>query len=168
MRTTPTLAAAARAVALALVVAALPAVAAAGDKEFDAVVRHIQTQYHAKKQDSLPFIARVALKFVHPAGVKSFKLTTLEQISGASGDAGLGAVVREKLSDDWHPLVRIYSRKEREQTYVYMRESGRDVELFVVTVDDEQATVVKAKLDVDSLADFVADAHWNDHGDDTH
>lgn len=161
------LAATTRAVALALAVAVVPAVASAGDKEFDAVVRHIQTQYHAKKQGSIPFLARMVLKVAHPAGVKSFKLTTLEQISGVDGNAGLDAVVREHLADDWRPLVRVYSRKERTQTYVYLRDRGNDVEIFVVAVDDEEATVVKAKVDVDSVAEFLAGTHWND-GDDTH
>lgn len=150
-------------IALALVLAIPSAVARAGDRDFDAVVSHIKTQYHAKQQGSFGLgLARLAVKFAHPAGVKSIKLAILENLSGAMDSTGLDNLLRDKLTQDWHPIVRVYSRKTREQTYVYLRPRGDDIELFVVNVDDEDATVIKARIDVDSIADFIANSDWFD------
>jgi hypothetical protein len=151
--------------ALALVVAMSSAAVWAGDKDFDAVVGHLKKQYAAKKTEGLPFVAKMALKFAHPAGLKSFRVTVLEELQGALDNAGLDAVIRDNLTGDWQPIVRIYSRKERQQTYVYLRTDADDAEFFVVAVDDEEATVVKVKLDVDKLADWVANSSWSDFTD---
>jgi hypothetical protein len=150
-------------IALALVLTIPSAVARAGDRDFDAVVGHIKKQYHAKQQGSFGLgLARLAVKFAHPAGVKSIKLAILENLSGAVDNAGLDAVLRANLTEEWQPLVRIYSRKNREQTYVYLRPRGEDIEFFVVNVDGEDATVVKARIDPDSVADWIANSDWFD------
>lgn len=139
------------------------AVANAGDRDYDAVVRHIQQQYKADKQKTPGMgLARFFVKIAHPAGLKSIRITVFEKLSGATDDANLSAVLRDKLSADWQPLIRVYSRKEREQTFVYARPSGNDMEFFVVAIDDEEATVVKAKVDIDSAADWIHDQDWFD------
>ena len=141
--------------AIAIAVALAAPAAYAGDKELDAVVKHLETHYKAKKRASLPFFARVALKFVKPAGVKSFKLTTLEGLEGNAGGDALDALLRAKLHDSWRPLVRVYSTREREQVFIYARQVKKDLELLVVAVDEEEATVLKAKLDPERASDLV-------------
>jgi hypothetical protein len=146
---------------LALLMTLPSAVARAGDRDFDAVVSHIKKEYGAKRQSSLPFgLAGFVVRLAHPAGIKSIKVAILERIAGAAGNARLDAVVRDSLSADWQPIVRVFSRKEREQTYVYLRPRGGDMEFFVVAVDDEEATVVKAKVDLESAAEWLKSADW--------
>lgn len=141
----------------ALVMSAATAVVRAGDREFDAVVDHIRNEYHGKREGGFGLmIARMATHFAKPAGVKSFKFAIVDELSGPGDDGRLDRVLKDKLSPDWRPLVRVYSRKEREQTFVYARPNGDDMEVFVVTVDDEDATIIKARLDVDAVADWVA------------
>lgn len=150
----------------ALVMSTATAVVRAGDREFDAVVDHIRREYHGKKQGGFGLaLARMAVHFAHPAGVKSIKLAIFEELSGPQNDAGLGQMLRSNLSSDWKPVVRIYSKKEREQTYVFLRPSGDDVELFVVAVDGEDATVVKAKVDPNAAADWIANGNIFDRDD---
>jgi hypothetical protein len=144
-----------RSAALAVLVAVAAPVAFAGDKDFDVVVKHLEARYKAKKRESLPFFARVAIKFVKPAGVKSFKLTTLDGLEGQAGGDALDALLRSKLHESWRPLVRVYSKREREQVFIYARPSKKDLELLVVAVDDEEATVVKAKVDPERASDLV-------------
>lgn len=145
---------------LVLVLAATvpSAVASAGDRDFDAVVTHIKNEYGAKKH-SMPFGVGFLVRMAHPAGVKRVKVAILDHLAGV-GDTRLDAVVRDALTPDWQPIVRVFSRKVREQTYVYLRPSGNDVEVFVVVVDDEEATVVKAMIDPESLADWLSHADW--------
>lgn len=133
-------------------------VARAADAEFDAVVRHIETTYNARRNDPKGmWFARLATKFVHPKGIKGFRIAMFENLSGPKTDPGLGDVVRNSLDASWRPVVRATSRVDRDQTYVYVRVVGEDFELMVVTVDDEEATVIKAKVDADSIGHWIKD-----------
>lgn len=129
----------------------------AKDGEFDAVVNHLKTKYRAKKV-SIPFlwVARFAVKIVKPAGVKSFDITLFEnlQFSQATLDEEMQAAMRNSLSVDWSPILRIRSR-EGEQVYMYMREAGKDIKIMFVTIDKNEAAVIRAKFNPDKLAEFI-------------
>ena len=150
---------------LAVVMSVGSSVARAGDREFDAVVNHIKSHYHAQKQGGVPFVARLAVKFAHPAGVKSLKVEVFENLSGQRDDAGLDAFLHDQLAGGWEPLVRIFSRKDREQTFVYTRPKGDDMEFFVVAIEDEQATIAKAQVNIDSLSEWILGNNWFGNGD---
>lgn len=144
--------------ALLLFVFALTAPTAnAKDKEFDAIVKHLKTKYQAKKV-KIPFlwVARFAVKIVRPAGVKSFDITLFEklQFSRATLDEEMQSAMRNSLSADWSPILRIRS-KEGEQVYMYMREEGKDVKIMFVTIDKDEAAVIRAKFNPDKLAEFI-------------
>ena len=143
------------AISVALLLALTAPAARAGDKDFDLVAGHIKREYKAQKRESLPFFARVAVKMARPAGVKSLKLTTFGGLSGTDGSAGLESVLREKLDSSWVPLVRVYSKREREQVYVYVRPAKKDIEILVVAIDRDEATVLKAKLDPEAASEWI-------------
>jgi hypothetical protein len=147
-----------RAVVIALALALSASVARAGEKDFDLAVDHIKKQYHGKKQGGFGlFLARVAVKMVKPAGVKSIKLAVFEQLSGADGGEALQAALRDGLSSEWRPLVRTYAKREREQTYIYVRPKDEDVEFLVVAVERDEATVVKVRIDPIKAAEWIED-----------
>lgn len=129
----------------------------AKDGEFEAVVNHLKTKYQAKKV-KIPFLwlARFAVKIVKPAGVKSFDITLFEnlQFSKATFDEEMQSAMRNSLSADWSPILRIRSRTG-EQVYMYMREAGKDVKIIFVTIDKNEAAVIRAKFNPDKLADFI-------------
>ncbi len=66
---------------LSLLAFVFTAPAATKPNEYDAIVRHLQTKYQAKKV-RVPFIwlARFAVKGVRPAGFKSFNVTFFEDL----------------------------------------------------------------------------------------
>ena len=133
-------------------------VARAADAEFDAVVRHIETTYHARRNGPKGmWFARLAIRFVQPKGVKGLKIATFENLSGPATDPKLGELVRNSLDASWRPIVRASSRVDRDQTYVYVRSAGNDLELLIVTVDDEEATVIKAKVNPNSIGRWIKD-----------
>jgi hypothetical protein len=133
-----------------------PLVARADD--FDTVVKNVRTACGGKKV-RIPFLglASFATKLVRPAGVKSFKLAVFEDLTRAGDVSGLGAAIGQSLGPEWRPLVRIRSGHGAEQTHVYVRDAGDNLKLMIVTLDGEQATVIRAKVNPEALARFARD-----------
>ena len=129
----------------------------ADEPEFDALANYIKQNYQAQKV-KIPFffLARLAVKLVRPAGVKSFKFVMFEQVKLANGDAAqpLNQVMREVLAPEWQPLIRVRAR-DGQQMYVYAREAGKDVKLLIASIDHEQAFVVRVKFSPQALAKWM-------------
>ncbi len=127
--------------------------------EYKAVVKHLKTKYQAKKV-KIPFmwLARFAVSVVRPAGVKSFSVTIFEDLkfSRETLDEEMQTAMRNSFSTDWSPILRVRSRTG-EQVYMYMREAGKSVKLAVVTIDKQQAAVVRATFNPEKLAEFIND-----------
>jgi hypothetical protein len=131
--------------------------ARADDPEFDAITKHLKLRYNAKRVH-IPFLG-LANFFVHiirPAGVKSFKVAIFEDLNFTSGNAEseLGLVMRNALSADWQPMVRVRSR-DGQQVYVYARGEGSDIKLMVVTIDHTDAVVARVKVSPQKLSEFL-------------
>src|SRR5262249_59228014 len=91
-------------------------VALAKGKGFKDVVRHIETNYRAKKvRIPLLGLANFAVKLIRPAGVKGFKLAVFEDqdFSARASAASFDAVMREAYDKDWRPMVQIHSKRNR-------------------------------------------------------
>jgi hypothetical protein len=132
--------------------------ARADDREFDAITRHLKQFYKARRV-SIPFLglANFFVRIVRPAGVKSFKVAIFEDLNLTAGktSAELGTVMRNALSPEWQPLVRVRSRGG-EQTHVYAREDGENIKLMVVTIDRSDAVVARVKLSPRRLGEFLS------------
>lgn len=130
----------------------------ARDNEFGALVKHIESHYRAKRT-RLPFLglAGLIVKVVHPAGVKGFKLAVFEDQDFSRGveDSTFESVMSRALGNRWQPLVRVYSRKTGERTYIYAKESGKDLELMVATLEAREAVVMQVKLNPETLAKWL-------------
>jgi hypothetical protein len=141
----------------ATMLVAVPQTARADDAEFDAITKHLKLFYHAKRI-SIPFLglANFFVKIVRPAGVKSFKVAIFEGLNFAAGETNteLGLLMRNALSPEWQPLVRIRSR-DGEQVYVYARDAGENIKLMVVTIDHSDAVVARVKLSPQRLSEFL-------------
>ncbi len=135
---------------------AVPNAEARGN-EFDAVCKHIKTKYKAKKV-KIPFmwLARFAVGIVRPAGVKSFKVTIFRnlQFSPQTLNDEMKLVMRDAFSDEWTPILRIRNDKGN-QVYMNMRESGKNLKVLVVSIENNEAVVVRAKFNPDKLAKFI-------------
>jgi hypothetical protein len=126
-------------------------------KGYDKIVKHLETNYQAKKV-KIPFmwLAKIAVKVVRPAGVKSFNVTLFENLtfSRATLDQEMQSAMNDSLGADWSPMIRIRSR-EGEQVYMYMREEGENVRVMFVAIDKANATVVRAKFNADKFIEFL-------------
>jgi hypothetical protein len=135
---------------------AVPAANAKGN-EYDAVCDHLESKYKAKKV-KIPFmwLARAVVGVVRPAGVKSFKITQFRnlQFSRESLDKEMQAVMTNAFSDDWSPILRVRSRNG-EQVYMNMRETGNSVKILLVSIEKDEATVIRARFNPDKLVAFM-------------
>lgn len=126
-------------------------------KGYNGIVKHLKTKYQAKKV-KIPFmwLAKLAVKVVRPAGVKSFNVTLFENLSfsPATLDTEMKAAIEDSLGEDWSSVIRVRSR-EGEQVYLYMRDEGENVRLMFVAIDKTNATVVRAKLNADKFVEFL-------------
>lgn len=142
-----------------LTVAFTAPVVNAKTNEYDAIVKHLKTKYQAKKVH-IPFmwLARFAVKIVRPAGVKSFNVTLFQDLkfSRESLDLEMQEVMKNSFSPEWGSILHIRSR-EGQQVYMYMRDAGKDVKLTVVTIDKDEAAVIRATFNADKLAQFIND-----------
>ena len=135
-----------------------PLAAHAKGGEYKQIVRHLKTKYRAKKV-KIPFmwLARFAVSVVRPAGVKSISVTVFEDLkfSRETLDEEMQAAMRDSFGADWQPILRVRSRTG-EQVYMYMRDAGKEaVKISLVTIDKEQATVIRATVNPDKLAEFM-------------
>ena len=141
-----------------LIVSVLASAPAVRADDFDTVVKNVRTAGGGKKV-RIPFLglASFATKLVRPAGVKSFKLVVLEDLTMSGDVARLGAAVGQSLGPGWRPLLKVRGDHGAEQTHVYVREAGDDIKLIVIAIDGDQATVIRAKISPEALAKFARD-----------
>jgi len=133
-----------------------PAASAEGN-EYKAIVKHLKTKYQAKKvKIPMLWLARLAVKVVRPAGVQSFSVTMFENLkfSSATLDGEMQSVLKNSFSADWNPVFHVRSR-EGEQVYMYMKEAGASVKLTLVTINKNQAAVIRATFSPEKLTEFV-------------
>ncbi|MCO6511530.1 MAG: hypothetical protein J5I65_12130 [Aridibacter famidurans] len=140
----------------AIASAAAPSAFAKGN-EFDKVCDHLEERYDAKKV-KIPFqwLARAAVGIVRPAGVKSFKVTVYRELkfTRESLDSEMRWVMNDAFDSNWTPILRVISRNG-EQVYMNAREYKDDVKVLLVTINRDEAVVVRAKFDADKLAEFI-------------
>ena len=146
---------------LILFVLSFSAAAAGPSKtnEYKSVVRHLKTKYRAKKV-KIPFmwLARFAVTMARPAGVKSFSVTLFEDLkfSRETVDKEMQTVLKNSFSAEWSPIFRARAA-EGQQAYMYMREDGKNVRIALVTIDKENAAVIRATFSPEKLAEFIND-----------
>ena len=145
---------------LSLTFAAAPAVARSKPGEYEMIVKHLKTKYRAKKV-KIPFMwfARFAVSVVRPAGIKSFSVTVFEDLkfSRETLDREMQAAMKSSFGmRHWSPILRARTA-EGQQVYMYMREAGSNVKIALVTIDKENAAVIRATFSPERLAEFVND-----------
>lgn len=142
-----------------LLVAGSATLVQAKPSEYQLIVRHLKSKYQAKKVN-IPFIwlARAAVSMVRPAGVRSFSVTLFQDLkfSRENLDLEMQAAMRSSFGEQWSPIFHVRSR-DGQQAYMYMRESNDCVRIALVTIDKENAAVIRATFKPDKLAEFIND-----------
>lgn len=132
--------------------------------DFGRIVHHIEASYHVHQSHRFAMgFAGLMMKFWHGAGVKSFKGAIFEDqhLDGTDTDTKLDEIVARASRSGWRPMVRSFSRRTGEHTYIYAQNAdggaGKDLKLLVVSVEQNEAAVIQVKLDPDRLEQFIED-----------
>ena len=102
--------------------------------------------------------ARAIVSMAKPGGVKSFSLTVFQHLkfSNETVDAEMQAAMRKSYGPEWTPVFHVRSRTGQ-QAYLYLREDHQDVKVVLVTIDTENAAVIRATFSPDKLIEFLND-----------
>ncbi len=142
---------------LLLTVTLLAPAADAKKSEYDAIVKHLESKYRAKKVNvRFMWLAKLAVKVVRPAGVKSFNVTLFQdlQFSRDTLDTEMQNALQNSFGPEWSPVFRVRSR-DGQNAYMYIREAGKNLKVTVVTVEKNQAAVIRATFNPEKLAEFI-------------
>ena len=145
---------------LILLVCSSPVLADPKDDGFKALIRHLETQYKARRTH-IPFLglANLAVKIARPAGVKGFRLAVFEDqdFTTLRGGIPFDQIVHDVYGSDWQPLVRVFSRRDGgEQTYIYGRANGSDLKLAIVVLESHEAVLVEATVNMEAAAKYLS------------
>ncbi len=147
-----------------LLFAVLPSQARADD--FGKIVHSIESNYHVHRNYRFVmgfagFMVKCAGGF---AGVRGFKGALFEnQRLSSAPDSTLDEVVQSAGDHGWQPVVKSYSRRHNEHTYIYARQEGKDLKVLVVNVEPSEAVVIQVKINPDKLAKFIEENEGGRH-----
>lgn len=147
----------------------LPVAEAKGD-DFGAVVKTIEQFYHVK-HEGIPFLARAGIKTATTvarisggqrkqlAEAGSVKVAYFEDqdFNGLGSYTAFRAAIGATLVPNWSPLIQTASPRDREQTYIFLREAGEKFHVLVVTIEPREACVVQVTLSPENLAKLMRD-----------
>lgn len=117
--------------------------------DFNAVARAIDGRNGVKRM-WLPGLglARFLVWVVRPKGVHDFQLVTFKGAEGVDPHE-LQGIMKANVGPGFTPLVRAWSKKSREWSFVYarIRPNSDRVELMVLAHDDEDTVLVRVDVD---------------------
>src|ERR1700690_298891 len=147
-----------------LVVVLLGALAAApvaaGDSDFHAIVRGVESGYGVHRVHIPLFgLARFAVNIAQPEGGKDFDMAIFSTPGGGTRDLGqFDGIMRRVGGGHWSPLIHVRSRRDGEWVYVYARpEGGNDWRMLVATFGRGETVVLEARVNPEFLAKAIDD-----------
>jgi len=135
-----------------------PVASRAGDRQFDAIVQRIQSHYQKRPMRFMGLASFVANR-ARPEGIRNIKLATFEDLDSSRhpADPDFDAFMQEIVGPEFHPFVKVRSRRDGEQTFVYAKELGQAFNLLVVTLESDEACVVQMRVNPEEMSKWVDD-----------
>jgi hypothetical protein len=129
---------------------------------FSGVVSSIESRYHVRATHIplLGFAGFISRKVAH-SGVSDLHVAEFDSFKEPVDGEELNRMVAEKLGADWELVVRETSRKDNEQTLVFIHPDDKRMGLFVVDLSDHEMDIVEASVDPNRLNEELA--HYEHH-----
>jgi hypothetical protein len=143
-----------------LLLAMLAAPAAAGDGDFRAIVRGVESGYGVHRVHIPLFgLARFAVKVAQPEGVKDFDMAIFETPDGPPSDLGrFDGIMKSAGGGRWSSVIHVRSRRNGQWVYIYARPEGRDDwRMLIATFGPNQTVVLEAQVDAAFLTNALDD-----------
>lgn len=144
-------------------------VAFGADNEFKEIVRSISDKFQTRPMHIPMFgLVNAFLFTVRPSGAKHLDLAVFEDLrSGDADPREFQSVIRNATAGRWAPFVTVTSRKNREQTFIYMRQEGDTCRLLIASLEPGEATVVQMSLSAHAVQRWLnepAKSAWKRDG----
>jgi hypothetical protein len=125
--------------------------------DYGDVVRAISRQ-HGVKKVWIPFLglARMVVRTVHPEGVHDFQISVFEGVNRHDANE-IEALLQHRIGKGFTPLVRAWSKRSGEWSFIYARPNRDTFELIVLAHDDEETALVRVVVDPEVLARKIGD-----------
>jgi hypothetical protein len=119
------------------------------DREFNALVRTIETQYGVRHM-RIPLLgfATFCLRVAGTPAAAGLKIAVFDDLRNAkrvSADS-FQQSVEAAIGSRWHPLVRARSREDGQVTMIYTNPDPKELRMLIVSLDGDDATIVQTKL----------------------
>jgi hypothetical protein len=141
----------------ALFACALPAHA---DDPFNTTVDRISGRV-GKRPLRIPFLS--AILFFTPARGTHVHLATWENLHTDLSLHDMESSMQGALGPEWHPFVRVDSRRDHECTLIYARAVGSEMRLMVITAETSEVTVVQVDVPKNLQEKWMNDAQHQHH-----
>jgi len=136
--------------------------------DFGKIVHQIETNYHVHRNYRFVMgFAGVLVKCTGGfAGVKGFKAAMFDnqRLFTSNPDSNLDEVIQSVGDHGWQAIVKSYSRRSDEHSYIYARPDGKDLKLLIVSVEPTEAMVIQVKINPDKLGRFIDKHEMGGHG----
>jgi hypothetical protein len=128
----------------------------AEDRDFNRLVKEMESRFHAKRIHVPLFgVAKPVIKVMRP-GSKSLETAIFEDQDFSAVDTKEFAELAGKaLGPDWHLMVRVVSRRDGEQIFLYLRECRDYYKLITATLEPNEAVLVELKLNSKDLLELI-------------
>ena len=139
---------------------------------FDAVVRGIESRYHAHPTH-IPLLGLVSgIAAISTKGaVHNLHIANFENFSSDSpvdGDELLN-LVEQRAGSGWERMIRETSRSGNDQTLIYVRPEGKHIGMMVIDLDGKELDVVQISMSPDQLLKQIEEHdHHHLHFDTSH
>lgn len=148
----------ARSLIILLISAFLFIPVAAKPDPYKQMINHLKKRYNAK-QMRLPFVIGLAsfgARLYTKGAVKGLKVAIFKEqnFTETIKDPGFESVLRG-FDASWTPMIRFYSRKQLQRTYLYAKEVGKDFQVMITALQPDNAVVLTVKLNPSALARFI-------------
>ena len=147
----------AAALVLGLLASATPLLA---EDEFNTTVDRIAGRV-GKRPLKIPFLS--ALLFFTPARGTHVHLATFEDVHTQLSVRELESSMQGALGPEWHPFVRVDSRRDHESTLIYAKAAGSEMRLMVITAETNEVTVVQVDVPKNLQERWMNDARHQRH-----
>jgi hypothetical protein len=124
--------------------------AAAADRDFDRVVKAIESHY-GTRHTRIPMMgfANFVVKVARPAGTSSFHLAMFDHLDTPPEERD--EFMENIGSGSLHPLIRVHSNRDREATYILAGDAGKTTRMLIAIFGRDAATVIEVKVNAEAL-----------------
>jgi len=136
------------------------AAAPAADPTFKAFVNQLERNYQLKRTHiPLLWLVKGVVRVAQPLGVSRLDVAVFDNqdMRRLRADADFPERVHRLVDPSWQPFVEVHSLKSGEHALLYIRQKGKDVEMLILAVENNEAAVVLTRLDPQRLQELADD-----------